>query len=984
MSLSNTSANSCKSLPSPHHSFDFRRSQWIESLAVEVMEFEHRQTGALHYHIHANNDENVFLVAVRTMPEDSTGVAHILEHTVLCGSERYPVRDPFFMMTRRSLNTFMNAFTSSDWTAYPFASQNRKDYFNLLDVYLDAVFFSRLDPLDFAQEGHRVEFAEAENPESPLVFKGVVYNEMKGAMSSPTSTLWQTLTRYLFPQTTYHHNSGGEPSCIPDLSYEGLMKFYRSHYHPSNAVIMTFGNLPVSEIQERIHTQALSRFEKSELCLHVEDEKRYFSPVRVEEGYACDQASTEKQTHHVMGWLLPRSIDTEALMEAHLLSQVLLDNSSSPLRAVLESTELGSSPSPMCGLEDSNREMSFLCGIEGSEPEHADAFEKLMIKTLEEIVEKGVDQSMVEAQLHQLELSQREITGDGMPFGLQLILAGLSAGIHRGDPLQALNIDPALESLREKVKSADFIPGLIQRWLLDNPHRVRVTLRPDAELSSRREAAEEARLSILKAELSEDAAQAIIERTKALQARQVQIDDDNLLPCVTLEDVPVALNFPKPDQLSSLSRGSCWYSAGTNGLSYQQVIVDLPDLTEAEQQLLPLYSHCLTELGCGDRDYRENQAFQSEITGSFSASCSVRGAPDDAQRVSGFLVLSGKALAVNQDRLAKLMAETLNAARFDEVKRIREIVAQMRSRRVNSITGRGHSLAMQAASAELSPAAKLSHSTSGLEGIRRIKALDTSLDDQDALASLASAMSALHQRIQQSPRRYLLVGEADHQAAMDDTYQHLLSELPAIDQAFNAFALPPTRDVVRQVWLTDTQVNFCAMAFPTVTSSHPDAAALSVLGDYLRNGYLHRSIREQGGAYGGGAAQDNGDAVFRFYSYRDPRLEETLEDFLAAKEWLLASTPDPKKVEEAILGVVSSIDKPGSPAGEAKKDFHAELFGRTQTMRRDFRARILAVTGDDLQRVAKTWLDPDHQSVAIVSNEKLSAGLPESFQRIEV
>ncbi|WP_151670676.1 insulinase family protein [Nitrincola schmidtii] len=984
MSDLNISSASTNSQAEIHQSFDFRRSQWIESLAIEVMEFEHRQTGALHYHIQADNDENVFLVAVRTMPEDSTGVAHILEHTVLCGSERYPVRDPFFMMTRRSLNTFMNAFTSSDWTAYPFASQNRKDFFNLLDVYLDAVFFSRLDPLDFAQEGHRVEFEDPENPESPLVYKGVVFNEMKGAMSSPVSTLWQTITRYLFPQTTYHHNSGGEPSCIPDLTYDDLLHFYRSHYHPSNAVIMTFGNLPVSEIQERIDTLALSRFQRSELMLQVEDEKRYFSPVRVEEGYACDQPSMEKQTHHVMGWLLPRSIDTEALMEAHLLSQVLLDNSSSPLRAALESSELGSSPSPMCGLEDSNREMSFLCGIEGSEPEHADAFETLVLETLQQIVEDGVDQSMVEAQLHQLELSQREITGDGMPFGLQLILAGLSAGIHRGDPLKALNIDPALESLREKVKSPDFIPSLIKRWLLDNPHRVRVTLRPDAELSVRREEAEKARLSAIKAELSTEQAQAIVERAKALEARQLQIDDDSVLPCVTLEDVPVELNFPTQVGLPNLSKGSCWYAAGTNGLSYQQVIVELPDLSEAELQLLPLYSHCLTELGCGDRNYRENQAYQSEISGSFSASCSVRGEPEDAQKVSGFLVLSGKALAVNQHRLADLMAETLNAARFDEHKRIKEIVSQMRSRRVNSITGRGHALAMQAASANFSPAAKLSHITSGLEGIRRLKALDNSLADNSELNTLAESMAALHQRIKSAPRRYLMVGEAEHQQAMDTAYQQVNQALPDVHSDFVAISLPETRSAVQQIWITDTQVNFCAMAFPTVTSSHPDAAALTVLGDYLRNGYLHRSIREKGGAYGGGAAQDNSDAVFRFYSYRDPRIEGTLADFLAAKEWLLSELPDPKKVEEAILGVVSSIDKPGSPAGEAKKDFHAELFGRTQEMRKAFRARILSVTGEDLQRVAKTWLIPEKQSVAILSNTKLSSDLPESYERIEI
>src|SRR5690554_5698176 len=236
-----------------HSSFEFLRSQRIDALQLRVEEYRHKVTGAQHIHMAADNEENVFLVALRTVPQDSTGVAHILEHTVLCGSEKYPVRDPFFMMVRRSLNTFMNAFTSSDWTAYPFASQNRKDFNNLLDVYLDAVFFSRLDELDFAQEGHRVEFAEPDNPNSKLVHKGVVYNEMKGAMSSVPAQLWQALGQYLYPTTTYHHNSGGDPEHIPDLTYDELKAFYRTHYHPSNAIFMTYGRSEehTSELQSR-------------------------------------------------------------------------------------------------------------------------------------------------------------------------------------------------------------------------------------------------------------------------------------------------------------------------------------------------------------------------------------------------------------------------------------------------------------------------------------------------------------------------------------------------------------------------------------------------------------------------------------------------------------------------------------------------------------------------------------------------------------
>lgn len=965
-----------------HPAFHFLGNTQIDALNVEVAEFEHKATGARHYHIATDHDENVFLVAFRTVPEDSRGIAHILEHTALCGSERYPVRDPFFMMTRRSLNTFMNAFTSSDWTAYPFASQNRKDYFNLLDVYLDAAFFSRLDPLDFAQEGHRVEFAEADNPESDLVYKGVVYNEMKGAMSSPVATLWQTLTKYLFPTTTYHHNSGGDPDCIPDLTYEDLCEFYRSHYHPSNAVFMTFGDIPVEELHRRFEENALARFERRDEQIAVDDEKRYFAPVRVEEAYALTQDDISQSTHHVMGWLLPRSIDLDELMQAHLLTRVLLDNSSSPLRAALESTDLGSAPSPLCGLEDSNREMSFLCGLEGSEPEHAAAFETLVLDTLEQVAREGVPMEMVEAQLHQLELAQREITGDGYPFGLQLILASMPAAIHRGNPVGVLDIDPALEKLRELIKDESFIPGLIRRWLLDNPHRVRLTLRPDAELADRREAAEAARLAQIKSGLTDTEKQAIIDRAAALEARQAQIDDDSVLPCVTLEDVPAELNLPTATDLASGPANTTLFNAGTNGLVYQQVIVDLPDLDESEQALLPLYTHCLTELGCGERDYRANQAYQSQVTGGLHAYTSLRGQIDDEQSVSGYLVMSGKALSVNSEKLTSLMAETMEQARFDETGRIREIVAQQRARREQGITGSGHALAMMAASANLAPVASFSHRTRGLEGVRRVKALDKRIQSEEALKALGHELAALHERMKAAPRRFLLVAEEDHQAAVLSQVEQYWS-MPE-SAYFAPLALPRTRQSVGQLWLTNTQVNFCATAFPTVTTSHPDAAALTVLGDFLRNGYLHRAIREQGGAYGAGAGQDNGDGVFRFFSYRDPRVEGTLSDFVQSVDWLIDCENEEQRLQEAILGVISSMDKPGSPAGEAKSTYHSSLFGRTPEVRRAFRQQILSVTLDDLKRVAKTYLKPEMASIAVVTNAKTAELLPDTLQRIDV
>ncbi|MGH1462509.1 MAG: insulinase family protein [Neptuniibacter sp.] len=962
-----------------HPSFEFVRTEKIDSLGIEISEFLHKQTGLKHFHISSDHNENVFLVGLRTVPEDSKGVAHILEHTALCGSERFPVRDPFFMMTRRSLNTFMNAMTSSDWTSYPFASQNRKDYFNLLDVYLDAVFFSRLDQQDFEQEGHRIEFSEAENSESDLEYKGVVFNEMKGAMSSPVSRLWQTVTKYLFPTTTYHHNSGGEPESIPDLSYDELLEFYRTHYHPSNAVIMTFGDIPAEELQCFFEEKALSRFERLNASIDIHDEKRYFSPMRVEEGYDLDQEDLSNKTHHVLAWLLGHSSDLEEQLKAHLMSRVLLDNSASPLRFALESTELGSAPSPLCGLEDSNREMSFMCGIEGSEPESADAFEALVISVLEQVAQDGVPYQMLEAQLHQLELQQREINGDGYPYGLSLIMSSLGAAVNDGDPIALLNLDPVLEKLREEIKQPDFVQKMV-RDLLDNSHRVRVTLRPDAKLAEKRDAAEKAQLARIKESLSDQDKQQIIERSAALQERQGQEDDESILPKVTLKDVPAEMTVPEPVNVDSalpITR----YDRGTNGLVYQQVIIELPKLTEDERHLLPLYSNLLTELGCGDRDYQENQQYQTEVTGGIHGFVSVRGTPEDEQDIKGFFTLSGKALVTKHQKLISLLKETLEKARFDEVSRIREVVSQIRTRKEQSITGSGHVLAMMAAASKMSPAASLSQSTKGLESITFFKQLDDRIAENSELQNLSGQLSKLHNKIKHAPRQFLIVAEEEHQASLQSELESIWEQ---IANPVELFSLEPVRGLVKQAWTTSTQVNFCAKVYLTVSVEHEDSAALTILGDFLRNGYLHRAIRERGGAYGSGAGQDSSDAAFRFFSYRDPRLEETLDDFDASVQWLLDNEHEYQKIEEAILGVVSSIDKPGSPAGEAKQAFHSVLFGRTPEQRKAFRARVLKVTIDDLKRVARTYLLGNDASIAIVTSQAQADSLSSDYEVIDI
>lgn len=955
-----------------HSAFEFIGRHFIETLNLTVEHYQHKVTGATHYHLAADDPQNVFLVALRTVPMDSTGVAHILEHTVLCGSEKYPVRDPFFMMIRRSLNTFMNAFTSSDWTAYPFATENRKDFQNLLQVYMDAVFFPLIDPLDFAQEGHRFEFEEMDNPDSPLTYKGVVFNEMKGAMSSPVSRLWQSLTSALYPTNTYHYNSGGEPTAIPDLSYEQLVAFHKAHYHPSNAVFMTYGDIPALAHQTQFETLALNRFTSPVPQVHVGLEQRFAAPQTVEGVYALDEEETAHKTHIVLGWLLGLNQDPMEVLKGQLLAAVLLDNSASPLRKVLEDTELAEAPSPLCGLEESNKEMVFAVGVQGSDPEHSDAIEALILDELQRIAEQGVEQAQVEAMLHQLELSQREVGGDGYPYGLQLVLHALPGALHDGDPIALLDIDDALLELAEAIKDPQFIPGLVKSWLLDNPHRVRLTLKPDSTLAAQEAEAEKAKLQAIQNALSDSEKQAIVDQALALAARQEQVDDPTILPEVTKEDIPAEIKIIQGEPVRVGNLGVTAYQCGTNGLVYEQVLLDLPDLSDHEKAILPLFNSCLTEVGSAGRDYIATQAHQAAVCGSLSARSALHSKIGEVNDFHSHFIVSAKALNRHQGEMARLIEDTLYTARFDELARVKDLVGQIRASVDHGITGNGHGLAMMAATQSFTPVAKWKFERSGFAGIQFIKRFHDKLKEPAALEEFADQLGGIQRKLQNANKQALLVVD-DH--GYDGALQGMASQWTKIQQNASEglhFHLEASQQPVRQAWVTSTQVNFCAQAYPAVLADHADAPKLAVLGACLRNGFLHSAIREKGGAYGGGATFNAEAAAFVFYSYRDPRLMETFADFEKAKGWLMGNEATQAKVDEAILNVISAMDKPGSPAGEAKKAFYQQLYGRTHEVRMAYREGVISTTLEQLREVAARYLDPAKASSAVLTHSGMS------------
>ena len=935
--------------------FNLQEQKNIPLLDVNAQIYNESEFNCKHIHLESDSNEKVFMVAFRTIPEDSTGVAHILEHTALCGSKKYPVRDPFFMMIRRSLNTFMNAFTSSDWTAYPFATLNKKDFNNLLGVYLDSAFFPNLDNLDFAQEGHRLEFQEKNNPESEIEIKGVVYNEMKGAMSSITSQLWHGMSKHLYSSSTYKHNSGGDPENIIDLSHEDLVNFHQKHYHPSNATFFTFGNIDPLEIQSFIKENVLDNFSPSDEVVAVKNEDRLESPKVVSDFYN-PQPGDENNHHIVLSWLLNESHNPVQLLETYLMSNILLDNSASPLRKVLESTKLGKSPSPLTGLEADQKELVFAAGLEGVDSNKSKEVEKLIMDCLTKLVEDGVPKDLIDSSLHQLEIRQREITGSGMPFGLQIMLTCLPACIHNDNPLNVLDLDSAFNTIKNNLKTDNYIENLIDRSLIKNNHRLTYSLIPDTELNKKNEEKIQNKVFEITKNFSSDDKEKLIKLANDLEKRQNSIDDPEVLPKVTKEDIPKTRNYASPIAFAKNESTDYFYKSGTNGIVYHSMIFPCDALDENELKIASLFSNTLTDIGLGKDGYEDIQKYQSSITGGISASfITLPNKSDDTFKLA--LKVSSKSLEGNESYMQDLILRTVKESSFDETKRIEELLEFISSDNEKSVIQNGHILSMSNAASQISDIASTNDLTSGLRFIHNTNHLSKLIGEHDELAKYLELLRSINSKISNTPSHLFTASALDKAnlnlnfTIKENTHQYKNQNLVALQS--NPIG-----------WITGSQVCFCAEAFPTVDYKHEDAPALTVLGTVLRNGYLHSAIREKGGAYGAGASQDSNNKVFKFFSYRDPKCTETFNEFKKSREWSIKNITE-EQLEEGVLGVISSIDKPLSPFGEAMSDFMSSLDQKTQDERLSFRSKVKECSLADLAMVSEKYLFNESKRSAI-------------------
>ncbi|NGX50421.1 MAG: hypothetical protein K1060chlam2_00267 [Chlamydiae bacterium] len=935
-----------------HRDFTFTKVVPIDELNMIFYELRHEPTGARVMHLEADDPENLFSLSFQTLPTDSTGVAHILEHTVLCGSKKYPVKDPFFSMTRRSLNTFMNAMTGSDFTCYPAASQVEEDFYNLMEVYLDAVFNPELKELSFLQEGHRLEFEKGDDPTTPLLFKGVVFNEMKGTLTSPETRLWQEVMTALTPDLPYAFNSGGDPKEIPNLTHEELKAFHQTYYHPSHCLFFFYGSFPLAPHLDFIAKHALKGIKKSADLPPISLQRRFEKPHTLVAYYPPQ--SDDNREFVTLSWLTTDLKNQEDALSLALLESILMETDASPLKLPLLKSGLCTQADGYLDLETSEIPYTIIC--RGCKNDSGKEIEALILNTLEEIAESGIDSHLIEAALHQLEFSRLEITGDYGPFGLTLFFRSALAAQHGCPAENALSVHSQFSKLLLQVKDPDFLPALIRRYFLNNSHRTLLSFKPDPTLQEKEEQEEREKLKKIKEALTEEERSKIVKQAADLKKFQEKMESQSLecLPKILLTDVPkntpdFLITHEQQDQLT-IFHHDCF----TNHILSANLIFDLPHIAFDDLPYLQLLLSLLPELGAGERDYRENLEYINAYLGDFSASVSLYPQIEDPNLLKPTFSFRGKALSRNVDKLFALFKDICRSPQLDDSERMKELILQIHTSLENRLSRSAMSYAIQLSLCSFNQSAFIGEQWSGLSYLQFIRSIARDLDRK--LPEIIERLKALKSTLYHFTTPHLVLScDADQYHTLSKESFYGIGDLPTKPfEPWKSYSIPsPKRAQARPI---SSPVAFSAFSFKVPSMVDHSAPALSVSTDLLENTFLHKKIREQGGAYGSGAGYNSLTGSYTFHGYRDPHITSTYRAFEESIAAISKGSFSDRDLTEAKLGLIQDFDSPISPGSRAMVAYCYFRDGRNKVLRQDYRDHLLSTQKKDVKEALSEHL----------------------------
>lgn len=960
-----------------YQQFKLTQINEISELKCTLRQLIHEPTGATVMHIGNDDPENLFCLSFQTLPYNSNGVAHILEHTVLCGSKKFPVKDPFFAMNRRSLNTFMNALTGSDFTCFPAATQVPKDFYNLLEVYLDAVFNPLLHELSFLQEGHRLEFKEGNDPKTPLTIKGIVYNEMKGALSSPSARLMEAINAALFPNITYGYNSGGDPKDIPSLTYEELQQFHKVYYHPSRCLFFFYGNMPLEPHLDFIAKETLNSAHKLPPLPPIPLQPRYLMPVRREVTYpSASGEDLSEKTDIAFAWLTCNIRNQHDILALDILEIVLMGTDASPLKRTLLAS--GLCKQAQSTIDNEINEIPWMIILKGCQGENADAVEVLIMETLKKICQDGIPLESIESAIHQLEFYRSEITGDSAPFGLSLFMRSALLKQHGVDPIEGLTIHSLFDRLRhEAVADPNYFTNLIQKHLLDNRHFIRIVQRPDPELEKKENDEETQKLAEMKKKLSETEQNNLLLQAKELHLFQKLQEEEDIdtLPKVSLSDVPLAAKNYSLIQEQAGNITVFHHATFTNHIAYADLAFKLPPLQEEELAYLRLLTVLLPQVGSGGRSYDENLRFMQSNTGGFDTVINFNVQAHDHLACSPSIHFRGKALNHKLEKLFTLLDDTVNSVSLDDVKRIKEVLVKHFVGMESRLNQNALRYAINLSASQLSPISKLANDMYGLNYFWKVQEIVKNFDNRKD--EFLSQLKAILQKVTSVPRMPHLVLSCD-----DEAYCRLKTHGFYGLEQMNVTSSPPWQMIEKGASVPDqgraiaSSVAFIGKVFPTVSYVSADAPALNIASALFDNLTLHRQIREQGGAYGGGAVSSPLSGHFYFYSYRDPNISSTLAAFEEAIDTVAKGDFDENDLEEAKLEIIQDLDSPVAPGSRGEIAYSWLREGRTLDLRQAFRTRLLALTKEEVMGSVERIIVPNYNkgsAVVFAGREQLEA-----------
>jgi presequence protease len=960
-----------------YHGFKLLEKRFVKEVNAECLYFEHVKSGARLFKIAADDPNKTFSISFKTDPESDCGTPHIMEHAVLNGSKNFPVKSPFDVLSKGSLNTYFNAFTSSDFTCFPFANMNEKDYFNVMHVYLDAVFNPLIysDPRIFKQEGWHYELEKASGP---VVYKGVVYNEMKGAYSSPTRELNYQIYKNLFPDNGYRFTSGGYPASIPELTYDMFVKYHKKYYHPVNSHILLYGNADLNKELAFIDKEYLSKYDRAKRPAMFPIQKPFIEMKEVTAFYPiAEESKAENQTYLTLNFVAGLTINRATTMALNILSDLLVNQEAAPVRLALQQAGIGQDVS--AGVNEIQQNV-FQIQVQNANPSDKEKFRELVMKTLKEVVQNGLDKKAVEGAINRAEFQLRE--GDDAQKGITYNFQILPGWFFADDPYLTLEYEKPLTKVKTALKSKYF-ESLVQKYLIDNPHALLLVLEPKPGMEKENKAKIDKELKEYEASLTDKAKEKLIKETQELIEYQKREDTPEAIatiPVLERRDInPKASWYTVQEQRVS-SVPLLYHKEFTNDVVYTNLLFDVRTVPADLIPYVALLAEVMGSQNTENYSYGDLDIALNIHTGGFNTYLSTYLENKDDNNIIPKFVINSKVMNKKVDKLFELLGEIVNNTKYGDVERLKEIIVRHQARLDAQVKRNGSGFAQTRASSYFSNSGMFNEITRGIEYYWFVSGLVKNYDQKakEVSENIAKVASLLFKK--DNLVAAITCGKKDFPASSKEL-DKFINTLEKGNAGYADWKFKFQKK--NEGFVTASKVQYVIKGYNLKKLGYAWSGKMRVLSQILSSDWLQNRIRVVGGAYGGYSTFSQSGQVF-FNSYRDPNLKETLDNYDAIPDYLRKLEIDDKDMTRYIIGTISNLDNPLTPSqrGEVAFSNYLEKI-KPEDIQRD-RDEVIKTTLADIKLMDKMVSDIlNQQTFCVYGNEEKVKSQSGLFGKIE-